>query len=702
VVLRSGQALPQGHLQLEVARLADLAPWIEAGLQGSAVATVQLAPAPNGHGRASLQADLRDLVLAGGRADHLGMTATIDDPAEHPTLSGEARLEGLVANGVQGGARLGVTGPLQALKLELTSDLRAPDNSAAHVGASAVLDADARQLAVAALQVQYQTNSLQLLAPARFSFRDGIAVDRLRLSVADAVLELAGRIEPSLDLTASVRNGGAPGKAALGSAFGVKGGIAMDARLTGNLAQSAVIDAKISFGGQAQLTASGTLPFSATEPMDVHAKGAIDAVVANSVLASNGRRVRGQLLVDMGVGGTFGAPQINGTLRIADGEFQDDNLGAHLTRIEALLNGSGTSLQIAHLSAQAGPGTLSVTGTVGLLASDLPIDVQLTARNAQPLASDLVVANMDADIHLHGAVPARVDVAGTIKINRAEVNIPNALPPSVGVLDVRRPGEVPAPPSAAAAMAIGLDLTVDAPTAVFVRGRGIDAEMGGTLKIAGTSAVPQISGGFDLRRGTFDLAGSTLTFNSGRVSFNGTGLNRKIDPTLDFEAQSQSTTFTAKLDVTGYADAPKISLSSTPEMPQDEILAQLFFGTSVNKLTALQMVQIGSGIASIGGLGGGGGALSTVQKSLGLDRLSVGSTPTGATSVQAGRYVSKGVFVGARQMGTAGGTTQALVQIDLTKHLKAEGAFGNGGTVQGATPDNDPGNSIGLLYQIEY
>jgi translocation and assembly module TamB len=115
------------------------------------------------------------------------------------------------------------------------------------------------------------------------------------------------------------------------------------------------------------------------------------------------------------------------------------------------------------------------------------------------------------------------------------------------------------------------------------------------------------------------------------------------------------------------------------------------------------MVQIGSGLASIGGLGGGGGGvLSTVQKSLGLYRLSVGSTPTGATSVQAGRYVSKGVFVGARQMGTAGGTTQALVQIDLTKHLKVEGAFGNGGTVQGATPDNDPGNSIGLLYQIEY
>jgi translocation and assembly module TamB len=592
---------------------------------------------------------------------------------------------------------------LQALHLDLVADLRAPDNSPAHLVASGVLNTDTRRLAVDSLQVRYRAASLQLLAPAHISFRDGVVTDRLRVGVAGLVVELAGRIEPTLDVTASVRNDASAGKGTLGMPPVLKGGLAVDARITGNLAHSAVIDAKISLGSQAQMIASGQLPFSAYERIDLHAKGTIDAAIANSFLADAGRRLRGHVAVSMDVSGTLHAPQIIGTLQIADAEYEDDNLGAHLTGIEALVSGSGDSLQIGHFTAKAGPGTLSVTGTVGLLASNLPIDLQVTARNAQPMASDLVVANMDADIHLHGTVASRVDAAGTIKVNRADVSIPNALPPSVGVLDVLRPGQPPAQPAAASATVIGLDLKVDAPSAVFVRGRGIDAEMGGSLTIAGTSAAPRISGGFDLRRGNLDLAGSTLTFNSGRVGFNGTGLNRKIDPTLDFEAQSQSTSFTAKLDVTGYADAPKISLSSTPEMPQDEILAQLLFGTSVNKLTALQMVQIGSAIATIGGLGSAGGsALSTVQKRLGLDRLSVGNTPTGATSVEAGRYVYKGVFVGARQMGTAGGTTQAIVQIDLTKQLKAVGAFGNGGTVQGATPDNDPGNSIGILYQIEY
>jgi translocation and assembly module TamB len=158
----------------------------------------------------------------------------------------------------------------------------------------------------------------------------------------------------------------------------------------------------------------------------------------------------------------------------------------------------------------------------------------------------------------------------------------------------------------------------------------------------------------------------------------------------------------AKLNVTGYADAPKITLTSTPELPQDEVLARLLFSTSVKQLTALQIVQIGAALASLGGAGGGGvNPLMAVQKSLRLDRLSMGGTATGGASVEAGRYVSERVYVGAKQ-GSTSGSTQAQVQVDLTKHLKVQATLGTGGTAQGATPDNDPGSSVGLSYQVEY
>jgi translocation and assembly module TamB len=92
-----------------------------------------------------------------------------------------------------------------------------------------------------------------------------------------------------------------------------------------------------------------------------------------------------------------------------------------------------------------------------------------------------------------------------------------------------------------------------------------------------------------------------------------------------------------------------------------------------------------------------------------LDRLTVGAgttnTPTGpqnsGASIEAGRYISKRVYVEAKQNTT--GTSQLEADIDLTKHLKLQTRVGNGtGSVLGTTPENDPGSSIGLSYQFEY
>jgi translocation and assembly module TamB len=295
-------------------------------------------------------------------------------------------------------------------------------------------------------------------------------------------------------------------------------------------------------------------------------------------------------------------------------------------------------------------------------------------------------------------------------VNRANIEIPSGFPPDVAVLDVRRPGRAP-PPRPEKPLVINMNVTVNAPRQILVKGRGLDAELGGEIRIRGTSETPVVSGNFDLQRGTFTLGSSQLTFSYGTVTFNGEGLKKKIDPTLDFVAQTQVLEVTATVKITGLADAPKIELSSTPDLPQDEIMARLLFGESAAQLSALQVVQIGAALAELGGGGGGLNPLVKIQKSLGLDRLTVGSDTnpgTGANSqtnngysVEAGRYVSSRVFVAVKESTT--GTSQLAVDVDLTKHLKLQTRLGNGSTTtQGTTPENDPGSSIGLAYQFEY
>ena len=127
-------------------------------------------------------------------------------------------------------------------------------------------------------------------------------------------------------------------------------------------------------------------------------------------------------------------------------------------------------------------------------------------------------------------------------------------------------------------------------------------------------------------------------------------------------------------------------------------------------MTALQVAQIGAALASLSGVGGSGpNPLVRVQKALGLDVLSVGSTGSGTgtgaqssgTTVEAGRYVSSRVFVAAKQSTT--GFSQVEADVDLSKHLKLQTRLGNGTTTtQGTSPENDPGSSIGIVYQFQY
>src|SRR5262249_15981764 len=158
-----------------------------------------------------------------------------------------------------------------------------------------------------------------------------------------------------------------------------------------------------------------------------------------------------------------------------------------------------------------------------------------------------------ADLTAKGTLRERLDLAGTINLNRTVIGIPNALPPDVAVLDVRRPGQAP-PAPADKKLVIGLGVRLHAPREGLVQGRGLNADVRGDVGVRGTSDSPRVSGGFDMIRGTFALASTQLNFTNGRVSFNGTGLKNRIDPTLDFTAQTATPDATVTLHVTGFAD----------------------------------------------------------------------------------------------------------------------------------------------------
>lgn len=727
--LTAGRSLAaaRGSLRLRMAHLADLQPLMKGQrIAGGIEANVDLTPG------------------AGGPRTRFDLVAS-----------------NVVAGGVSGNARLSAVGPLDGLRITLAAQSPDLKGTPASLTAGARLNDTRKVLDLDRFEARYHGRTLRLISPSRVMFASGISVRNLRLGAQRAVIAVDGELSPTLDFRASIRHV----DAALVNAFVphvlAQGEFNANARLRGTraaptgqaslqltglkLANSAAqglpavnmrgsarfrgnvarVFAELDAGSASRLTMSGRAPLNTTGTVALRMGGKMDVALMNSILEARGERASGTLTVNASVSGTAHEPQIRGAVRLANGDLRDYAEGVHLQDINARLVGGRGVLRIASMTARAGPGRLSASGTVGILQPGMPMRISLSAHHIQPITNDILTANLDTNMKVVGTLRKRLDVTGEVKVNRASITLPNGFPPNVATLDVVRPGQAPQPAaSAKSQLVIGLGIILDAPDAIFVQGRGLDAQLGGQLKVAGTSDDPRVSGGFRMIRGAFSLAGTNLNFTSGKVSFNGQGLKGKIDPSLDFVAQSSvmyTAPTTVTLAVTGFADAPKISLSSSPPLPQDDLLGLLLFGKPASQLTAVQLAETGAALASLSGIGsgrgGGGGSkwnpLTWIKKAFGLNTLSVGSASSTSSStsngspqssgasVTAGKYVSKRVYVAATQ--TTNGTSQVQVNVDLSQYLKLQTRLGNGtATAQGTTPENDPGSSIGLAWQMPY
>jgi translocation and assembly module TamB len=225
-----------------------------------------------------------------------------------------------------------------------------------------------------------------------------------------------------------------------------------------------------------------------------------------------------------------------------------------------------------------------------------------------------------------------------------------------------------------------LDLTIEALNRIFVRGRGLQAELGGSLRLTGTTAEPVAIGAFQLRNGGIDLAGQRIDLVRGIVTFQG-----DVTPTLDFVAQTQAAEITAQIAISGRANEPSFSITSQPSLPQDEILSRILFQRAAGGLTGFQALQLAQTLAQLSG--GGGGGLDKLRKSLGLDSLDISSGTNGGPTVGLTRYLGPKMRLNVRA-GTTASDTGLGVDYDVTKHIKLRGQVGaNGSAAAGAAAE---------------
>ena len=400
-----------------------------------------------------------------------------------------------------------------------------------------------------------------------------------------------------------------------------------------------------------------------------------------------GQELKGPIAVGADFAGTPADPQLSGIARGKGIIYRNAAFGTEVNDLAFEGSFTGSNLQIKSLTGRANGGTLSGSGFIRLDADAAQqIDLALALERARLANSDTIEMTMSGPLRLEGRL-SDATLSGNLRVDSARIQIVQMQNSEVPQLKVRRAGQihVPAPEPSISAGNLKLDIRVQADDRIRVEGMGLDSSWRADIRVRGTARTPQILGTATMGSGEFVFAGSDFELTRGRVDFNGL----PMDSSINIQAQTVADDVTAFVTISGTAARPDVRFSSSPTLPEDEILSRLLFGTSVADLSVTEAVQLATAVA---GLQSGVDSMGKLRRSVGVDRLRlVGENEaTGmSTGLAIGKRLTRNVYV--EVLTDSQGNTLTTVQLTLSRALSLLMEVSSIGQ-----------NSVNLRYQKDY
>jgi len=431
--------------------------------------------------------------------------------------------------------------------------------------------------------------------------------------------------------------------------------------------------------GQTNAKASGTVA-SDFSTVDLGFSGTGQSAVINSLIEP--RSVDGPVRFDLRMSGPPALASLSGQvvgtgIRIAS---PSERLSIENGNVTADISGGQANIRAT--ASIRGGGRVELSGPIAL---DAPHDASLTVNLNRARVRDpsLYEALVSGTITISGPILGGATIGGAITLDETEIIVaPVAFAGSeifpithinepAASRETRRRAGLDKSAASRTPSVFGLDLQVSAPARLFVRGRGLDAEMSGSVHLRGTTADVLPSGSFTLIRGRLNLLGKRFVLDEGLVQLLGS-----LVPYLSFTASADTFGTTSTIVLDGPASAPKIHFTSSSGLPEEEVLSQLLFGNGIDNISAFQLAQLANAIATLTGKGSDG-IIVKLRKSAKLDDLDIIADDEGNAAIKAGKYLSDKVYTEAT-IG-ADGKSKIDLNLDINSDLSLRGTVGTDG-----------------------
>lgn len=430
--------------------------------------------------------------------------------------------------------------------------------------------------------------------------------------------------------------------------------------------------------------------------LNMAVNGDAPMALANPFIAP--QSLQGILRYDLQISGPADLQSVSGTITTAGARAAVPAAKIGLNDIAARIALSAGRATVDLTTNVSTGGNLTISGPVGLTGL-MPANLIVALNNVVVKDPTLYRTRLDGAISVDGSLLSNARISGQVDVGETLVTVPSTGISSFGTIPpithvgakpsvrktIKRAGLEPetGQKTTASGPTFPLDITINAPQQIFVRGRGLDAELGGSLRITGTSANIISSGRFELVRGRLDILEKRFNLDEGIIQLQGS-----FDPFLRFVAITSTDAGTASVIVEGLASEPEVSFESNPESPQDEVLAQIFFGRDISQISAIQALQLANAVATLAGRGGES-VVSKLRRGFALDDLDITTDDDGSTAVRAGKYISDNIYTDVT-VGTQNDAEVSL-NIDLTPSITARGSVNNSGNT-----------SLGIFFERDY
>jgi translocation and assembly module TamB len=398
-------------------------------------------------------------------------------------------------------------------------------------------------------------------------------------------------------------------------------------------------------------------------------KGGIGDLAMLSAISPQLQNSRGELSVDMSLGGHLSAPRLAGDAKLIRGAVDIPVLGIELRDIElSMLTPDLETLALAG-SVRSGKGSLSLKGTTRMDATK-GYPSTFIVEGEEWLAVNVPEAEVRLSPKLtfeHSAEQSLLE--GKIHVPYARIR-PRALPETAvsGSSDLRvvgdakeEPKQADTPLHAKVRLSLGKQVSFD--------GFGLRGKFNGGLMIVDEPGRPVVGRGrLGITDGVYQAYGQDLKIERGYALFADSPVD---NPGLDVRAVREIDDVTAGMRITGTMKKPNLKLFSSPAMSETDILSYIVTGrpggeTSGKSAGMLAMLQA-SGASNVA---------AELGRQLGLEELRVetGSSLEEASLV-AGSYLSPRLYVQyVNELATS--ETKIRMRYDLTDRWQLEAETG--------------------------